>query len=184
MRNQGQLVLALLVIAFGLALLFASVFDVNVWALCFATALILLGVWVLISPKLIGPDRNVRQKLIGDIRRRGVWDVTDEEFWIGVGDVRLDMSEAHIPPGETRVRVWGFVGDVRLSVPEDVGVSVSSTAFIVQVRFLGRKRESFLTPINLESDDVATAERAIRLETTSFISDVRINRANQVPQTA
>jgi predicted membrane protein len=183
MRNQGQLALALVVIAVGVALFIVSVLDVNVWTLCFPVALILLGLWVLIGPGLIGTDRYGRQKLLGDIIRRGVWSVTDEEFWIGVGDVRLDMSEAEIPTGETLIKVWSFISDVRLSVPEGVGVAVSSTAFIVEVRLLGRKRERFLSPINIESDDYTQAERTIRLETTSFIGDVRIRRVGQLPET-
>ena len=176
MRNQGQLLLALVVIAFGVVLFIVSVLDVNVWTLCFPVALILLGLWMLVGPGLIGADRYGRQKLLGDITRRGLWSVAEEEYWIGVGDAKLDMSEADIPPGETRIKVWSFVGDVRLSVPEGVGVAVSSSGFIVEVRLLGRKRERFLSPIHMESDDYATAERTIRLETTSFLGDVRIRR--------
>ncbi len=176
MRNQGQMVLALVIIAIGVVLFIGSVLDVDVWALCFPTALILVGIWILLGPRLAGPDRTVRQKLLGDIRRRGIWEVSDEEFWLGIGDVRLDMSEAEIPPGETELRVWHFVGDVRLHVPEGVGVSVSSTAVVTDVRFFGKKREGILSPVRMTSDDYESAERTIRLEVTSLVGDVRVSR--------
>ncbi len=114
--------------------------------------------------------------MLGDIRRSGEWDVSDEEFWVGIGDVRLDMTDAAIPAGETLLRVWSFVGSVRLTVPEDVGVSVSSSAFVTDARMSGQKREGILTPVRLASDNYDSAERSIRLETTSFVGDVRVQR--------
>ncbi len=174
MRDQGQLILAVVIIIVGVAFLIGNVFDVDVWTLCWPVALILLGLWVLFSPRLIGTDSAQRQKLLGSIRRYGAWQVKAEEFWIGVGDVKLDMTEAEIPLGETELRVWNFVGDVRLTVPPEVGVSVSSSAFIADVRVLGRKRDSFLAPVRITSENYETAERKIKLETTSFIADVRV----------
>jgi hypothetical protein len=179
MRSQGQLILALILIVLGVVLLIGNLLDINVWALCFPIALMLLGIWVLFRPRLIDSRSAVRQKLLGDIRRRGSWDVTDEEFWVGVGDIKLDMTEAEIPPGETTIRVWSFVGPVRLSLPEGVGVSVSSTAFVTDARFLGRKREGILTPVRLSSDDYENAERKIRLETTSVVGDIRVERVSR-----
>jgi len=174
MRNQGQLILAVVIIIVGVAFLIGNVFDVDVWALCWPVALILLGLWVLFSPRIIGTDTTARQKLLGSIRRYGSWQVQAEEFWIGIGDVKLDMTQAEIPLGETELRVWNFVGDVRLTVPPEVGVSVSSSAFIADVRVLGRKRDSFLAPVRMSSENYETAERKIKLETTSFIADVRV----------
>lgn len=174
MRNQGQLFLGLVIIVIGVALLIGSLFDVDVWTFCWPVGLILFGVWLLFRPRLISSDMAVRQKLIGDIRRSGAWQVTDEEIWIGIGDVKLDMTDAEIPAGETRIRVWNFVGTVKLSVPQDVGVAVSSSAFIVDVRVLGQKREGILTPVHINSDDYEMTERRVRLETTSLVGDVRV----------
>ena len=67
MRNQGELVLAVVIILVGVLFLIGNVFDVDVWALCWPIGLILLGVWVLLRPQLVRSDTAVRQKLIGDI---------------------------------------------------------------------------------------------------------------------
>jgi lia operon protein LiaF len=178
MRNQGQVYLALFIILIGVLFLIGNLFDVDVGTFCWPTALILLGLWLLLRPQLISSDAAVHQKLLGDIRRRGAWQVTDEEIWLGIGDIRLDLAEAEIPVGETKLRVWNFVGSVNLRVPDDVGVSLTSTAFVSDVRMFGRKQEGILTPVQMSSENYETAERKVRLEITCFVADVRIRRAD------
>jgi lia operon protein LiaF len=176
MRDQGQLLFAIIVIVIGIVFLVGNVLDVDLWALIWPVLIILLGVWLLLRPKLVSSDATVRQKLLGDIRLRGDWQVAEEDIWLGVGDVRLDMTEADIPLGETRIRVHGFVADVRLTVPQDVGVSLSSNAFFTEAKGLGRKREVFLSPLRIASENYETAERKVRLEMSFFVADVRIRQ--------
>mgnify|MGYP001066960848 CR=1 FL=1 len=45
MRIPGQVIFGILIILIGLMFLFGNLFDVDVGALCFPTALILVGVW-------------------------------------------------------------------------------------------------------------------------------------------
>jgi hypothetical protein len=164
MRNQGQIYIGAAIILIGLLLLIGNVFDVDVGALCLPLGLILLGVWLLLRPQLVGPDTALRMRVFGPI-------------WLFVGDVILDFTRAEIPPGETPIRVYGFVSSIRVTVPQDVGVAVSSTAFVTDARMLGQKRESFLAPVELTSDGYETAERKVRLETIFFVADVRVKQA-------
>ncbi len=177
MRNSGQLIFAVVVILIGAVLLADSVLDVDVWTLAWPVGIILLGVFLLLRPKLVSTDTSIGYKLLGDIKRRGDWEVSEEEIWIGVGDVRLDMADADIPLGETCIRVLGFVSDVRLYVPQDVGVSVSSNAFYSEVKGLGKKREVFLSTLHVDSDNYEDAERKIRLETSYFVADIKVRQA-------
>jgi len=178
MRNRGQVFIGIVIIVIGLMSLIGSLFDVDVGAFCWPIGLIVLGVWLLLRPQLVSSDTAVQAKLVGDVRRHGAWQVADEEIWIGVGDVRLDMTSADVPAGETRLRIFSFVGDVVLLVPEGVGVSVSSLAFVTDARVLGQRRESFFSSFHLTSDDYETAERKVRLETTSFVTSLRVKRAD------
>jgi len=81
-----------------------------------------------------------------------------------------------VPVGETLIRIFSFVGDVRVSVPEGVGVSVSSMAFVTDVRGLGQKGDYIMTPFELSSDDYENAERRVRLETLAFVRNLRVRR--------
>ena len=177
MRNKGQLIVGLVIVLIGVMLLVGNLFHVNLWDFFWPLVLIGLGVWLLLRPRTVGTGTKVQQRLLGDIRRSGEWQVTDEEFWILVGDLKLDMTAAQIPEGETLIRSYGFVGDVKLVVPEGVGVSVSSTAFVTDAKVLGKKQDTFLATFRFASDNYETAERKIRLESTAFVTDLRIRRA-------
>jgi predicted membrane protein len=60
-----------------------------------------------------------------------------------------------------------------VTVPEGVGVSLTSMAFINDVRSLGKRRSGFLIPVTLTSDEYESAERKVHVETMAFISDMR-----------
>ena len=176
MRNKWQIFIGGTITLIGLMSLVGTIFKVDIGAFCFPMGLILLGLFLLLRPQLIGPDTSAQLKLLGDVRRYGDWQVSDEEIWVGVGDVRLDMTDANIPAGETLIRLFGFVGDVRLLVPESIGVSVSSTSFVTDARVLGQRRDSFLTPIHFASKGYETAEHKVRLEMNYFVGNLRVRQ--------
>lgn len=176
MHSRGQYHMGILLISIGALFLFARILDVSVWSIIFPVSLIGLGVWLLIRQKHVDPDANVSQKFLGDIRREGPWQATDEEFRIFIGDVELDMTQANIPDGETVIRIFGFIGDVNVTIPKGVGITTSSTAFITDAKVLDQKQEKFFTPIQLTSDNYTTIKRKIRLETTFFINDLNVRQ--------
>lgn len=177
MRIPGQIVIGALFIIAGLVLGLGAIFDVDVGVLCLPTAFILAGMYLLLRPYLIGSDAGIRTVILGNVRYDGNWQVTEGEIWMFVGDVRLDLTEAEIPLGETTIRLFAFVGDVRVWVPEGVGLAVDSTAFLTSYRMFGRKRESFFAPLHLRSDDYEAAERRVRLDMISFVREIRVERA-------
>jgi predicted membrane protein len=177
MQNRGQIIIGAAVILRGLLLLIGNLLDVDIGALCWPAGLILLGIWFLVRPQLVRPDTALRMRIFGPIRRVGVWQVTEQELWLFVGDVILDLAQAQVPVGETPIRVFAFVGNIRLYAPEDVGVAVSSIAFVTDARMLGQKRERFLAPAELVSDGYEAAERKVRLEAMGFVTDIRVRRA-------
>jgi lia operon protein LiaF len=176
MHAKWQVYIGILVTLIGLMFLIGAIFDVDVGAFCWPIGLIALGIWLLLRPQLVGPDMAARLKLLGDIRRRGEWPVADEEMWVGIGDVNLDLTSADIPVGETTLRILGFVGDVKVRVPQGVGVSVSSTSFVTDARIFGEKRDGIFFPVHFASQDYDTAERKIRLETAHFVMSLRVRQ--------
>lgn len=176
MHNKWQVFIGTLIVLIGLMSLIGNVFDVDVGAFCWPIGLIALGVWLLLRPQLISSDMAIRLMPLGNVRRHGAWQVADEEIWIGVGDVRLDLTSADVPVGETKFRVFGFVGDVDLLVPENVGVSLSSMAFVTEAKVLGQRRQSFLTPVDYASDGYEMAERKVQLTTGFFVGDITVKQ--------
>lgn len=174
MRSRGQLVIGSMLVFWGLITLIGAVFNINLWTFFWPLLLIAIGLWLLLRPRLFG--NYTRFRFFGDINRYGAWQVNDQEIWGFIGDVDLDMTAADIPLGETNLRIFGFIGSVILLAPEEVGVSVSSTAFVTNARVLEQKQDGFLFPVNITSDNYANAERRINLETYFFISDLKVKQ--------
>lgn len=174
MKNQGTLIFGLMLLLLGAALLASNLLKINLWAVAWPSLLIIFGVWLLARPWLPGAAGNFVP--LGDVHRGGVWQAADDEFVIGIGDIKLDLTQASIPDGETTFKAFGFIGDVTAIIPEGVGAAISSAAFVSDAKLFGRKQESFLIPVQMQSDDYDAASRRIRLEVGFFISEVKVKR--------
>lgn len=176
MRDKGLLIVGGTLILFGLLILLSNIFQIDFWVICWPIFLIGLGIWFLFQPRLTlwGADLNIR--LLGDIRRRDDWTVSNEEIIILVGNAHFDLTQADIPSGESTIRLYGFVGDVKITLPErdDVGFSVSSLSFVNDTRILGTKRETILTPVAYQSEGYESAQHKVRFHTYYFVLDLDV----------
>jgi predicted membrane protein len=177
MRNTRQIFIGVAIIAIGLIALIGSIFDVDLGRFLCPTVLILAGVWLLVRPRTARPGTAFTTKLLGDVRRRGEWQVAEEDITLGVGDIRLDMTQADIPIGETRIRASGLVNGIKLIVPEGVGMMVSSMAFLTEAKVFGQKHTRFFAISQFASEDYETAERKVHLDLSYFVADVNVRRA-------
>jgi predicted membrane protein len=174
--NRGQLVFGLVLVLLGVLSLVSTVFHIDAWAFCWPVAFILAGTWLVLRPTLNRGGTASNVVLLGDLRRRGTWSVRDEEIWLGVADVDLDFTSAEIQPGETHIKLYGFVGDVDLIFPATVGVSVSAMGFVVDSDLFGRPYKTVLAPVEASSDGYASAERKVRIEMIGFVTDLKIKK--------
>jgi predicted membrane protein len=176
MRDQSRVIAGLVIIGVGLLFLIGVLFRINVWTFCWPIGLIVVGAWLLLRPSLAGPGVKVGFRPLGDVRRSEAWDVGDEEIWIGVGDVRLDLTAASLPPGESTIKVFGLVGDVTLVVPEELPVSVSSFALLTDGKVYGEKQESFFAPVRVESDEYSAAAARVKVESYFLVTNFKVKR--------
>jgi lia operon protein LiaF len=176
MRNTGLLFFGSILVLIGLASMAGTLFQVNIWGLLWPSLLILLGIWLLARPYLMGPGKGLDIAIIGDIRRSGTWQATNEELWTFVGDIDLNLTQADLPVGVTRYRILGFVADVDVQVPEGVGVAVSTIGFVTGLHLLGQKHDRFLIPFEWKSDNYDAAERKVFIETVFFVNDLKVKR--------
>jgi hypothetical protein len=177
MRIQGQVLIGIIIVIAGLLLGLALLLDIDVGAVCFPIGLIGLGILLLLRPYLLAPDTAFRFRAFGPIRRGGDWPVAPEEIWLLVGDVKLDLSEATVPPGETLIRTFAFVSNIRLTVPADLALSIGSQAFVTDGRVFGQKSERILQPYRVATEGYDASECRIRLENMSFVADIRTREA-------
>lgn len=146
----------------------------------FIFILLVVGVFVVpywLRPRQVGPDTKVTQRPFGDLRRKGDWRVGHEEIWFFAGKVSLDLTTAQIPPGETRLRLFGFAGNVDVLAPAAVGVSASIAMFATDARILGRRHNQVMAPFHVTSENYETAEQQVRIEIKMFAGDVKVKHA-------
>jgi hypothetical protein len=80
-----------------------------------------------------GPLREFR--LIGDLRRSGVWLVPAESRWqTVVGDIVLDLRQARVTAHDVAIEARSLLGDILLLVPEGVEVEVRARPLLGSVR--------------------------------------------------
>ncbi|WP_141502771.1 cell wall-active antibiotics response protein LiaF [Paenibacillus luteus] len=126
-------------------------------------------------------DSNVqtRSGFIGDIHiGQDYWDLKPLNISHFIGDTVLDLTKAQVSPGETKINVSSFIGDVKVYVPNDyeVGVQVISSAFIGDVKILGQKEGGMFTNINIQSPSYQESDKKIKLIVSTFIGDVRVTK--------
>ena len=80
MRNRTLIFIGVGIIIIGLIALVDAVTEIDLGRLLCPTILILLGVWFLIRPRLLPPETGFSVRLLGDVRRSGVWQLIDEEM--------------------------------------------------------------------------------------------------------
>jgi lia operon protein LiaF len=175
--RKPQVILGAVILIMGLAMLIGNLTGVDICAYLLPLILIGIGVWIVTRPAMFAGGRDTQIQILGDIRRRGKWTVHEQDFWCGIGDIRLDFTDAVVLAGETTLRLRGFVNDITVIVPESVGVSVASTSFLTSARIFGYKQDYFLTLYETESNNYGIATRKVRLELFYFVADLKVRKA-------
>lgn len=176
MRNQSQLILGAVLLVLGVLFLLSTLFDIGIGAFCWPLLLILIGVWWIVRPQMVGSDRVVTLRFFGDVDRDGAWTVRNEEFWTIFGDIDLDLTRADLPPGETQFRFYSLLGDFDLRVPAGVGVAVLASGIANDVTLGDRSQSGFLGDIQMMSPGYEQAERKIRLNCLIVFGDIEVKQ--------
>ena len=77
----------------------------------------------------------IASTVFGDLRRAGVWRVPVYSSWSTLlGDVKLDLREAHIERSPTTIHTRTLFGDIEVLVPEGVAVDLRVSSMLGTVR--------------------------------------------------
>ena len=176
MYNRGYIYIGAAVIILGLFALISALAGVDFWALALPLLLIAAGVYLILRPRYAPPGTAMHTRLLGNIRRSGAWTAVGEELWVLVGNASFDLTQVSLPPGETVIRILGFVGDLKLVVPDTVPVAISSAGFVTTSRVFGEKHDTFLAPFETETPGYAEAESKLRFESWRFVTTIKVRR--------
>lgn len=120
-----------------------------------------------------------RSAFIGDIHLgRDYFELKPTNLSQFIGDTVLDLTNAHIPYGETKINISAFIGDIKVYVPEDtdLGISVNSSSFIGDMFVLNESRSGFMSSCQMKTPYYKDARKKIRINVSAFIGDIKVNK--------
>ncbi|WP_308638592.1 cell wall-active antibiotics response protein LiaF [Paenibacillus silvisoli] len=125
------------------------------------------------------PSVQTRSGFIGDIYLgQDYWELKPMNISHFIGDTVLDLTKAQILPGETKIYISSFIGDVKVYLPDDyeVGVHVVSSAFVGDVAVLEHREGGIFKNMDIETPLFNENEKKIKLHVSTFIGDVRVTK--------
>lgn len=174
MQNRTTLVIGIGLVTLGVIAIFNTLFHINLWSILLPLLIIGIGLIIIFRPKTLDANTNFVFKPLGDVDFFGDWQVSPQEIWFFVGDVELDFSQAIIPDGITHIKLFSFVGDIRIREPQGAGLQVSSKAFITDSKVHGHKQDHFLTSLDYASLDYEIQSKKVVVDSWFFVGEIRI----------
>jgi lia operon protein LiaF len=173
--KRWQIIIGITLVVLGIFSLLNQFFPgLKIGRFFMPLLLIGLGTLLVLRPRIAGPDVIVQFPILGDLRRTGTWEVTQHEIWWFVGSSRFDFSEAIFPNKDALVKIIAFVADTKIILPEDVGLSVESYAFVNEYHGLKGKQERFLSPVEEQTPNYLTADKRVKVQVYSFVSELKV----------
>ncbi|WP_246010374.1 cell wall-active antibiotics response protein LiaF [Bacillus yapensis] len=114
---------------------------------------------------------------IGDISfKDSNWALEPLELSNSVGDYYIDFSKAFIPEKETPVVVRGWIGDVKMIIPEDIPVKIHSKISVGDIRIFDQKTDSFNRILDYKTLGYEEATRKLNIIIDLKIGSIRIDK--------
>lgn len=171
MSSSSRKPIAMLMISAGVIILAANFFREDGSDIFWPLVLVLVGLWFIFGPSVF-QNENFKLRFITNIQKYGNWQVKSQEMLAFVHDVDYDLTNAHIPKGETKITLMGFVTELNLRLPEDVGFSVTTNAFVTESKINEEKQEFLMRGMKYTSPNYESSERKIHFEINSFVVEL------------
>lgn len=174
MKNRTAILIGSVLIILGFFSIIDNVFGINLWTFIFPIILIGLGVLILFRPKTLPGGSNFILRFINETDISHTRTIESAEYLSFVSDVKLDLSQAIIPVGETTINLYSFASDLDIILPIDAGLKVRARGFVHDAQVIGRKEDHLLAAFEYETPDYKNQIRKIFIQTLSFVSEVDI----------
>lgn len=121
--------------------------------------------------------KRIRGISVGDVNfKKQNWAVEPIDLFNMVGDYYMDFSKGFIPEKETPVKVKGWIGDVKMIIPEDVPVMVSAAVSVGEVKLFDYAPDQIKHAITYKSDNYDEAVRKLNITVELKVGSIRIDR--------
>jgi lia operon protein LiaF len=116
-----------------------------------------------------------KHSLIGNLFLTGNrWELQDMNIWHGIGDVKIDLSRAYIPDGETVIIISGWIGDVDIYVPYDLDIALTASINFGDIDVFGNKQGGINRSMTLSTSGYSESSKRVRLVVSLLVGDIDI----------
>ncbi|RBO98398.1 lia operon protein LiaF [Rossellomorea aquimaris] len=125
------------------------------------------------------PKKNKMNRgfIVGDIRfSEPNWPLENMKLYNAIGDYYFDFSKAFIPEGETPIEIKGWIGDVKMIIPENVPVEITLRVQVGDIKLFDQKSADIRSELYYRSPEYEQASKKIKLAVDVKIGSIRINR--------
>lgn len=125
-------------------------------------------------------DRIEHDAIFGDFKlTQPGWQLRDVRVNSVIGDMKIDLSKATIPPGETTLDLRAVIGDIDVWVPPELPVAVEARCTFVTVDHFGRKQDVMLRSYHEAPPAYESAPQRVRVRVDLVFGDLNLTRAGK-----
>ncbi|WP_052675961.1 cell wall-active antibiotics response protein LiaF [Paenibacillus sp. IHBB 10380] len=120
-----------------------------------------------------------KSTFIGDVHMgRDYFELKPTNVSQFIGDTVIDLTNAQIPYGKTKINISAFIGDIKVYVPDDMdlGVKVNSSSFIGDMSVLSESRSGFISSIQSSTPYFREAQKKVIINVSAFIGDIKVTK--------
>jgi phage shock protein PspC (stress-responsive transcriptional regulator)/predicted membrane protein len=97
------------------------------------------------------------------------------DYTLGIGDLKLDLSDLRLPPGQTRLKARVGLGELRVTVPRNVRLKIDGVTRYGDVDVLGRHDDGRDAAITVDQTR-GEPTRTLLLDLHVAAGDLRVER--------
>jgi lia operon protein LiaF len=129
------------------------------------------------NPRIYYSGKKMKSFSIGNIEyKKSNWSLEPMNLHNSIGDYFIDFSKAYIPEKETAIVVQGWIGDVKMIVPEGVPVKVEAKVKIGDIRIFDIRSNDINRQLNFETPGYEEAIKKLNIIIELKIGSVRIDK--------
>ncbi|PPA72400.1 hypothetical protein C4B60_03215 [Jeotgalibacillus proteolyticus] len=103
------------------------------------------------------------------------WALGDMRMHQGVGNYYIDLSKAYVPEGESIIHLSGWVGNIKMVIPEDLSVKINAAVTVGEINvFNNRPVNKAGNQLSFKSADYDDAYKKVSIKVSVNAGSVRI----------
>lgn len=145
------------------------------FSLLLAIILISLGFFYIRSRQLHRAESYVKKSLIESVRwGKEPWVLRNSSIWHVIGEAKIDLTYAIPEQKEVTLVLQGVIADLDIIVPEDMGLSVTSSVIFGEAVIGPNKESGILNKTVWQTANFETADTQVKLMISYIIADIDI----------